>query len=62
MRTIDPKVEVASGEFDRRKTNGIRPSIRAVAQLFDITPNKLANYRANYLSRKSRDELKRINF
>ena len=54
MRTIDPTVELASGEFDGRKQNGIAyPGISVVARLYGIKPAALSNYRANYVSRKT---------
>jgi hypothetical protein len=38
-------VELASGEFDRRKQNGIAyPGIAVVARLFGIKPTTLANF------------------
>jgi len=55
MRQPNPKVELASGEYDRR-TLAIRgkASIVCIAKLFRITPRQLANYRANYISRRQR--------
>jgi hypothetical protein len=61
MRTPDPKVEVASGEFDRRKANGLRqPGIAHIGRLFKLRPRQLANYRANYISRKERERRHRF--
>jgi hypothetical protein len=54
MRQINPKVELASGEYDLRKRKGLEPGIAPVARLFGIQRRKLDNYRANYISRKSR--------
>jgi hypothetical protein len=55
MRQPNPKVELASGEYDRRRTNGIRePGIAHIERLFKLRPRQLRNYRANYLSRKER--------
>jgi hypothetical protein len=50
MRVINPKVELASGEYDRRLQVLTQPGIDVVARLFGIRPKTLANYRANYLS------------
>lgn len=55
MRQPDPKVQLASGEYDRRvQVVRKQVSVRQVAQLFSIPPNRLRNYRANYVSRKGR--------
>jgi len=51
----NPKIELASGEYDRRKQRGIIPSVDAVARLFGVIPKALKNYRANYVSRKKRN-------
>jgi hypothetical protein len=56
MRQPNPKVEIASGEYDRRKRAGIRePGIELVARMFNLRPEQLKNYRANYLARKKRN-------
>jgi hypothetical protein len=53
MRQPNPKVELASGEYDRRRANGIRePGIAIIERLFGLPPGQLKNYRANHLSRK----------
>jgi hypothetical protein len=53
-REPNPKAAVASGEFDRRRANGIRePGIAHIERLFGLRPGQLANYRANYLSRRA---------
>jgi hypothetical protein len=52
MRQLNPKVEQASGEYDRLKAKGYEPGIDHVARLFRIKPNALRNYRANYISRR----------
>jgi hypothetical protein len=45
MRAPNPTVELASGEFDRRKQNGIAyPGIAVVARLFGIKPTTLGNF------------------
>jgi hypothetical protein len=55
VRTVDPRLELASGEYDPRKQNGIiHPGISVVARLYGIKSAALANYRANYVSRKVR--------
>lgn len=54
MREVDPRVELASGEFDRRKASVQQPGIDAVARLFGVSRRKLVNYRANYISRLQR--------
>jgi hypothetical protein len=52
---LNPTVELASGEYDRRKRNGqLQPGIAVIERLFGLRPGTLANYRANYLSRKAR--------
>jgi hypothetical protein len=51
MRQPNPKVELASGEYDRRKKNG-QPGIAIIARQFGISHQQLRNYRANYVSRK----------
>jgi hypothetical protein len=49
----NPRIEAASGEYDRRRANGVQqPSIDAVARLFKVNPQALRNYRANWISRK----------
>ena len=55
-RVINPKVELASGEYDRRKLANptVQMPIAPVARLFGIPTARLANYRANYLSRSKR--------
>lgn len=55
-RAINPRVELASGEYDRRKLANpmVQMPIAPVARLFGIPTAKLANYRANYLSRRER--------
>lgn len=53
MREPNPKAALASGEYDRRRANGIRePGIAHIERLFGLRPRQLANYRANYHSRK----------
>jgi hypothetical protein len=53
MKQPNPKVEIASGEYDRRRANGIRePGIALIERMFGLRPRQLAHYRANYLSRK----------
>lgn len=55
MRQINPVVEVASGEYDRRKKAGIYyPGIELVAGKFGISGKALQNYRSNYISRKGK--------
>jgi hypothetical protein len=58
-RFVNPLLEVASGEFDRRRHEaGIRqPGIDVVARLFNLRAKQLANFRANYVSRKGRKRL-----
>jgi hypothetical protein len=51
---MNPKVELASGEYDRRKLTGILPGTDQVAKLFGVRPETLRNYRANHISRKPR--------
>jgi hypothetical protein len=52
MRRSDPRLALASGEYDRRKANGQQqPGIAPIARLFGLRPKQLANYRANNLSR-----------
>jgi hypothetical protein len=54
MRAQNPTVELASGEYDRCKQDGITyPGITVVARLYGIKPRQLANYRANYVARKT---------
>lgn len=58
-KTPDPQIELASGEYDRRVLMiGKAASVKAVAAWFGVSYNKLVNYRANYISRKVRPELK----
>jgi hypothetical protein len=55
MKTPNPKAEIASGEYDRRKAAGFQqPGIAHVERLFGLRPGQLKNYRANYVSRKQR--------
>ena len=55
LRPVNPKAEVASGEYDRRRTAGIQqPGVQHIERLFKLRQGQLRNYRANYLSRKSR--------
>ena len=56
MRQPNPIVELASGEYDRRKMNnpGVQVALFPVARLFNIPPKKLVNFRANYVSRKKK--------
>jgi hypothetical protein len=54
MRRSDPQVELASGEYDRRKAKGYQLGIVVIERLFKLRPNSLRNYRANYYSRKVR--------
>jgi hypothetical protein len=53
-RRINPKVELASGEYDRRKQNGLDPGIKFIARICGVPANALKNYRANYISRKKK--------
>jgi hypothetical protein len=52
LKQINPKVELASGDYDRRKEKGIIPSVAVIARIHGIKHNQLRNYRANYISRK----------
>jgi hypothetical protein len=55
QRQPNPKLEVASGEYDRRKANGIRePGISVISRLFGVSERALKNYRANHISRKQK--------
>jgi hypothetical protein len=55
MKQINPKVELASGEYDRLLgMPGWKPTIRIVARRCRISERALRNYRANYISRKER--------
>jgi hypothetical protein len=57
MKQINPLIELASGEFDRRA--GVvagKPSIDAVAAVCGVNPASLRHYRANYISRKRRPD------
>jgi hypothetical protein len=58
MRAVNPNVELASGEYDRRLQVMNQPGINVVARLFGIRPKTLSNYRANYLSRGKRNRHK----
>jgi hypothetical protein len=50
----NPKAALASGEYDRRKANGAaQPGIAVIERPFGLRPKQLANYRANYLSRRT---------
>jgi hypothetical protein len=54
-RTPNPKVEVASGEFDRRRAAGIQqPGVEHIERLYDLKRGQLRHYRANYISRTRR--------
>jgi hypothetical protein len=55
MRQVNPRFEVASGEYDRRRAAGIAlPGISVVERLFKLRPRQLEYYRANYISRRGR--------
>jgi hypothetical protein len=58
MRRPNPVVELASGEFDRRKASIKQPGVAIVARHYGISPQQLLNYRANYISRNKRKENK----
>jgi hypothetical protein len=51
VRQVDPMVELASGEYDRRKGVVGQAALLPVARLFGVPYRKLVNYRANYVSR-----------
>jgi hypothetical protein len=52
-RKPNPKAVIASGEYDRRKANGIyQPGIAHIERLFGLRKGQLANYRANNISRR----------
>ncbi len=53
MRAINAKVELASGEYDRRcaANPAKKMPVFPVTMLFGIRPQALINYRANYISR-----------
>jgi hypothetical protein len=54
-KAINPKAEVASGEYDRRRAAGIQqPGIGHIERLFKLKQGQLRHYRANYVSRKRR--------
>ena len=49
----NPMVELADGEYQRRKESGItQPGITHVERLFNLKPGQLWHYRANTYSRK----------
>ena len=51
-RPVNPKAQVASGEFDRRRAAGIQqPGIQHIERLFELKQGQLRHYRANYISR-----------
>jgi hypothetical protein len=52
MRQTNPKLEIASGEFDRRAQMIKQPGISVVARQFGVSEKALRNYRANNISRK----------
>jgi hypothetical protein len=55
MKAPNPKTEIASGEYDRRKAAGLQqPGIAYIERLFKLKPGQLKNYRANYVSRRQR--------
>jgi hypothetical protein len=46
-------VELADGEFQRRKDAGCpQPGIARIERMFGLRPGQLANYRANTYSRR----------
>jgi hypothetical protein len=51
----DPRVLLASGEFDRRREAGCaQPSMLQCAKKFNVTVRAVRNYRANHVSRRGR--------
>jgi hypothetical protein len=53
VKQPNQKIELASGEYDRRKRKGFEPGIAPVARLFKVKEKSLRNYRANHISRLS---------
>ena len=54
-KAVNPKAEVASGEYDRRRAAGIQqPGIGHIERLYDLKRGQLRHYRANYISRTRR--------
>jgi hypothetical protein len=45
-------VDVADGEFMLQKLEGLRPNVAKIEKQFGLRPGQLANYRANWYSRK----------
>jgi hypothetical protein len=54
-RQVNPKAQVASGEFDRRRQAGVtQPGVENIGRQFGLKQGQLRNFRANYVSRKRR--------
>lgn len=57
MRQPNPMLELACGEYDiaKREANGSQQiTTKIIEKRLGLRPNQLRNYRANYLSRKTR--------
>jgi hypothetical protein len=60
MREPNPKLALASGEYDLAKSEAVASgrartvTIALVGKRLRLRPRSLANYRANYYSRRSR--------
>jgi hypothetical protein len=54
-RPVNPRAEVASGEFDRRRQAGVtQPGVENIGRQFGLKQGQLRNFRANYVSRTRR--------